>query len=272
MKTKHLIFVALIVICFPVVAQDKTVSKEKTVVTEKYLVGFSIGPCIPIGDFGSTDVHNSNAGLAKTGAIFDVSFVYKFNKNFGISALMRGQSNPVDAQVIADGFAASMTVGSGVVTTKTSAWSAGYYMAGYYGAFPITEKLSVESRAMIGFANATSPMLNLNVKSGTSSVEVDQSAKNAFAFSYLFGVGFKLNVGKKRMYLAANIDYAGAKPEFRNVPITALSSSNVSSISKTSFSQSFESINIGFGVGWRFEGKSASAKASKKVDNIDDYR
>ena len=265
MKTKFLLFVALTFISHHLVAQGKSV------VEEKYLVGISIGSSIPIGNFGSMDTHNSSAGLAKTGPIFDVSFVYKFNQNIGISALMRGQSNGVNPQVMADGLAASLPSGSGAVTVKASGWSAAYYMAGYYGAFPITEKLSFESRAMIGFANATSPMINMNVKSSSSTVEVDQSSKNGFAVSYLLGVGFKMNVGAKRMYLAANFDYTGAKPEFRNVPIHTTGSTSAIIASTTTFSQSFESMNIGFGIGWRFVGKSSPAKATKNVDNTDDY-
>ena len=54
---------------------------------DKGYVGISIGPSIPTGDYASAELSNQKAGLAKTGAIFDISFGYKLGKNLGLSAM-----------------------------------------------------------------------------------------------------------------------------------------------------------------------------------------
>ncbi len=70
---------------------------------EKGFIGISLGPSIPLGDLASKNPNNSAAGFANTGAIFDISFAHKLGGgNLGITAILRGQSNPTDAQAMAD--------------------------------------------------------------------------------------------------------------------------------------------------------------------------
>ncbi len=208
----------------------------------KGYIGFSLGPSIPMGDLASKDADNNAAGWAKTGAIFDISFGYKLgNGNFGISALLRGQTNPTDAQSLADELA---NQAAGVNWTVESAgWGIGGLMFGGFGSFPISEKSSFDTRAMIGFLSATSPEITLTASGPGGTFWFKQSSASTNSFAYLLGAGFKFDIGKK-LYLLTNLDYLGSNPEFKNVE--TLSSDGTRE--KSTWSQSMGSINISAGL------------------------
>jgi hypothetical protein len=130
MKKIVLSLVALMTFIFQSHAQD-----------EKGYIGISLGPSIPMGDLSSKDADNDAAGWANTGAVFDISFAYKLGEgNFGITALLRGQANPTDAQGLADELANQV---AGVNwTVESDGWGIGGLMFGGFGSFPISEKTS----------------------------------------------------------------------------------------------------------------------------------
>jgi hypothetical protein len=212
---------------------------------DKGYIAISVGPSFPTGDFASKDMDNESAGFAKTGAIFDLSFGYKIGKNFGVSALLRGQSNKVDAQAIADEMSKQFT--SDITgTVRTGSWGVGGFLVGGYGSFPVAKQLSFDSRLMVGFISATSPDMTINLSSSDGSGWVKQSSASGTAFAYLAGIGLKYNAAK-RLCVLMNFDYLGAKPEFEDVETT----SSMGDYGKSTYSQTFGSINIGFGVGYR---------------------
>ncbi len=212
---------------------------------DKGYVAISLGLSTPIGDFASKAPNNSSAGYATPGAVFDVSFGYKFGKYFGMAVLLRGQANGMDAQAIADELSMQMPVGvNGMV--ESGAWSIGGFMVGGYGSFPISKKVSFESRIMFGFLSATSPEVTIDLAGYGATAWVKQESASSLAFAHLLGVGFKYDVGR-RICLLANFDYLGAKPEFRKVEtITSLGT-----IESNTYSQTFGTINYGIGIGYR---------------------
>jgi hypothetical protein len=212
---------------------------------DKGYVAISLGTNIPIGDFASSDANNKSAGYATTGGISDISFAYKFGENFGMSALIRGQANPTDAQSFADEIAKQFPGSNVTVDSKT--WGIGGLMFGGYGSFPISEKVSFDTRAMIGFLNATSPDITVTLTGSGGSAWVKMNSTSSTAFSYLIGAGFKYDAGRK-VCLFANIDYLGANPEFKNVETT---DNTGATLSTNTFSQSFGTISFSIGIGLR---------------------
>jgi len=231
MKKYILSFVVLTTIVLSTQAQN----------TKGY-IGLSLGPSIPLGEFASKDADNDAAGWAKTGAIFDISFAYKLGDgNFGISGLLRGQSNPTDAQSLANELANQV---AGVNWTVESAgWGIGGLMFGGFGSFPISEKASFDTRVMIGFLSASSPEITVTGSGPGGTDWFKQSSASANSFAYLLGAGFKFDIGKK-LYLLTNLDYLGAKPEFNNVETIASDGSR----EKSTWSQSMGSINFSGGL------------------------
>lgn len=233
MKNLLSLFLILIVNTFYSFAQDKG------------YVAVSLGPSIATGDFASKDMNNNSAGFANTGAFFDISFAYKLGKNFGVTAILRGQANNVDAQAISNEMSKQFT--SDISNTvRTGSWGVGALLTGGYASFPIANKWSFESRLMIGFITSTSPDITINLSSPSGSGWVKQNSATGVGFAYLAGVGVKYNVGKK-VCLLANFDYLGSNPEFEDVEMT----NSVGNLEKNSFTQTFGTINMGVGVGYR---------------------
>lgn len=211
---------------------------------DKGYIGVSFGPSIPIGDFASRDASNKSAGWATTGAIFDITFAYKLGTNFGLTGMLRGQANGLDNDAFANELAKQS---GGNWTVNSKAWSIGGLMFGGYGSFPISDKVSFDTRALIGFLSATSPEFNITLNGSGGAGWIKQSSVSASSFSYLIGCGFKFDVANK-ICLLANLDYLGSKPEFRDVEVT---SSVGGAPQKSTFSQGFGSINFGVGIGLR---------------------
>lgn len=219
-----------------------TIATQSYAQDEKGYIGISIGPSIPTGDLASKDADNEAAGWANTGVMFDISFAYKLGEgNFGVTALLRGQANPTDAQGLADEFA-SQNPGINW-TVESDAWSLGGLMFGGFGSFPISEKASFDTRAMIGFLSATSPELKVTGTGSGGTAWVKQGSTSATSFAYLIGAGFKFDIGSK-VYLLTNLDYLGSNPEFNDVELTASDGSKETD----TWSQSMGTINFSVGL------------------------
>lgn len=219
-----------------------TISSQIKAQDEKGFIGVSIGPSIPMGDLASKDANNDAAGWANTGAIFDISFTYKLGKgNFGLTALLRGQSNLTDAQALVDEIANQYP---GINwTVESGNWGVGGLMFGGFGSFPISEKASFDTRAMIGFLSATSPEITITGTDPGGTAWIKQESTAASSFAYLLGAGFKFDIGRK-LYLLTNLDYLGLNPEFRNVETTT----SLGTREKSTWGQSMGTINLSIGI------------------------
>ncbi len=202
------------------------------------------GPSTPIDDLASKDPQNKGAGFANPGALFELSFAYRFGKNFGLAASLRGQSYLVDAQAMAEEIAKS--VPGTRITVESKSWSIAGLLIGGYGSFPISEKFSFDTRLMLGFLSAVSPELTIKASNSFGNSSVTQKSGISSTLAYQAGAGIRFDAGKS-LCLLANVDYLGAKPEFTNVE----SSLSNGSTQKDTFSQQFGAINVGFGIGLR---------------------
>ena len=230
---KKIVFslIALMTIASLTFAQDK-----------KGYVGISIGPSIPMGDFSSKDADNSAAGWANTGAIFDISLAHKLGGgNFGLTALLRGQVNPTDVEALVNEYANQYR---GVDwTVESSGWGIGGIMLGGFGSFPLSEKTSFDTRALIGFLSTSCPEITVTGSGPGGTAWIKQNNTSATSFSYLVGVGFKFDIGSK-LYLLTNLDYLGSKPEFSGVETTASDGSR----NFDTWSQPLGTFNLSIGI------------------------
>jgi len=209
-------------------------------------IGISLGPSFPIGDYGSKDADNENGGLANTGAIFDLSYAYRFGQGpFGVTAMIRGQANLTDAQALANIFANQFP---GITwTVESDPWTIGCLMVGGFASFNLSGKTSFDARAMIGLAAANSPELNISANVQGIPIWVKQSSTYGSSAAFLVGAGFKFALGN-RLYLLANLDYMGLKPEFEDVETIGSDGSR----SFDTWSQPMATLNAGVGIAFRF--------------------
>jgi len=235
MKPHHLLSILMLFITILGNSQDKG------------YIALSAGPSFPTGDFGSKDVNNQSAGLANTGAIFDLTFAQKFGKNLGMTLMLRGQANGVDTDPLVNELIAEAPDASW--SAESENWTIGGILGGLYGSFPMGDngKVTFDTRAMIGYLNATSPQITVNGNYlGTNFWVLTESA-SAGAFAYLLGAGFRFNLGT-HLCLLTNLDYLGATPEFLDVATVT----SIGGYSTNSYQQKFGTVNVGVGIGWRW--------------------
>ena len=155
---------------------------------DKGYIAFSIGPTIPLADFGSKDINNEAAGFATTKALYEISFVQKFGKNLGLTLLVRGQANGVHTDPLLN----ELNVQYPDIPWAAENHNWGIYTAlgGVYGSFPMgSGQLTLETRAMAGYFQASSPEFKFSAFSNNIYYEVNTQSATAAAIGYLFGVG-----------------------------------------------------------------------------------
>ncbi len=210
-------------------------------------IAISAGPSFPNGDFGSKDVNNEAAGLATTGAISAITFAQKFGKTFGMTLMLRGQANPVDAQPLVDELHSYYPTLNW--TSQNTNWEIGGLMGGLYGSFPLSasNKITIDTRAMVGYLSATSPEITVTASEGGNSLWVKTESAVGGTFGYLIGAGFKFGLGK-HLGLLLNADYMGATNQFEDVATY----NSIGFYTRDTYEQTFGTVNVGVGIGWRW--------------------
>jgi hypothetical protein len=207
----------------------------------------SVGPSIPLQDFKSTDGKNANAGFAKNGRKKDILWGKELNNaHWGVTGLLRIHKNPIDEGELA--LMAKTVYPSFDYSISAKEWNVYTLMAGTYYRIPVSRKLTVMPKAMVGLAYIYSPEIfavpyNNSVHVASSYME----SSHTLTTSYLIGIGLKSNLFH-RMVLISNVDILGAFPTFNDVKTTY---GNGTTIFSTK-SPTILSFNYGMGIGYKF--------------------
>ena len=229
-------------LCFSVFSQENSTSTDKP----SYFA-LSTGSSIPLQNFKSTDIKNAYAGFAKNGIKKDVLWGKDFNNTpWGVTGLFRMHKNPLDEGALAS--MAKTTHPSFDYIISAKEWKLYTLMAGAYYRIPVSKKLTIMPKAMLGLAYIYSPEINADfnnnsVTVATSFIESSHKLTN----SYLFSIGLKSNL-YKRIILLSNVDVLGAFPTFSAVKTTY---GNGTTIYRTK-SPTLLTFNYGIGIGYKF--------------------
>ena len=214
----------------------------------KGYIGITYGISYPIGDYAATG--GEDAGYADRGnSLSLLNFYYKFNKNIGIAANWYGIGNPTDAQEIVediyrDNPSLSLEVTSGY-------WFVGGLSGGILISFP-SNNIDFDLKALIGFASATTPQLDVTATEYNeallviSSSQVAITSNNSASFSLGGGVRYHIS---KRWAVNLNLDYFTTKVEFPAG--TNGTYSNGVAFQTSEFEQNISVLNLSIGIGYR---------------------
>jgi len=205
-------------------------------------ISINMGASVPIGEY-ALDEDKSGAGYAKTGAIFDLTFTYKFTKKIGMALMVRGQANSFNEEEQLK----SLADPNYIITLKSTPWTTSSYLIGLYSEQKLVENLSLYSKVLLGLSNNTSPDLKLTVSDGIATGWIKQKPATAMSFGYLINLGLKYDFSK-RMALLFNVDYFDTYASFKDVETTY---SNLPP-SDFNFEQQITTINVSLGLGVRF--------------------
>lgn len=238
---------------------------------------FTFGASFPVGKYAKRDITNDASGFAKTGELLTFSYLHLINKNFGLSAAIRGQRNPLNTKAFETSlsqanFYETPFPGStpnpnptqypsqkyGNWNLDNNSWLLGSLLIGGHGQVSPqpSNKCLLTMRAMFGLAYAKAPEINGKSNSDTAMAQIKQSSSAAFGVAYSISGGLKFGLSNK-IYLLAQAEYFGtSKISFKEIE-TTFTSVHYSNGAPTSASthtatltgrQKIASVNISFGV------------------------
>jgi len=179
-------------------------------------VGLSIGPSFPLNDFKKAVLYDSTSGFANTGIAVSFDYAYRFTHNFGMQLIINYSGNSLNDGSYKDQLEAAHP-DYGVSVESTDNWTSGGIFLGPYLRFPITNKLSLDIRALGGYFGSYSPrVLVRTTKLDDNNVKDEYYIERARAnnFGYMVGAGFKYKVNSYYVLLFGN--YVGSNLEFKD--------------------------------------------------------
>jgi len=239
-----------------------------------------IGPSIPIGKYANPDPHQPSMGAAKTGEFVKLSISGFIKKNFGISAQINYQRNPLNTEKTNERLSGDYYVPAGATVVgpygpyitpepvtypnryknwqvEKASWSLVNLMVGGYAEFPFAtnKKLSLDIGADVGFVYAWSPDIHGKYTDDTLLITTTQKSKSAPGFSYALNTGLRYALNKNTQ-LTFHADYFGTnKIKFNKVTSVTYSTQPGNPFGSTSISsftadrkQPVSNINIGAGI------------------------
>ena len=190
---------------------------------------FKLGAGIPQGDFADKTLNNPEAGLAKTGVLFEIALSHELNESLYFSLMTQFQFNELENEK----FSANATP-----------WRMNHFMAGIGTIFKLSNKTSITSRFMLGYSSIGSPSVGfpslgdptLGDTLGPPTIE----SVNRGSFSCLVGLGLKIKTTKRTDLLIA-ADYFGANVDFKTLIIKGYT------ITTTNLEQQIRMVNLSIG-------------------------
>ncbi len=220
---------------------------------ERQFISLAVGPSFTLGDFGRTDINDSTSGWAKTGVAIDFTYAYRFSHNFGFQVQASYSSNKFNNFAYRDALDAThnldpTTPDTAFVVESTSNWSSGGLLIGPYIRLPLSEALSWDIRASVGFYGVVSPDITIkgNITSGDKLEDFYHKGGRGYAFAYSFGTGFKYALS--HYYLMLFTDYYNTSVKIKDASGWDWNNEPY----ETSFRQNISYISLTFGVGYFF--------------------
>lgn len=214
--------------------------------SNRQFVGLSVGPSFPLDDFGKAVLDDSTSGFAKTGIALSFNYTYRIAHNFGLQLIINYSGNSLDNVSYKDQLEAAHP-DYGVSVESPRNWTSGGLFLGPYLRFPLTEKLSWDIRALVGYFGSYTPNViirttkkdDLNDK---GEYYIERSRANNFG--YLVGTGLKYR--KDSYYILLFGDYVSSTLKFKDATGWDWDKEPF----KTSFSQNINYLTVTIGVGY----------------------
>jgi len=215
--------------------------------THHLLIAIGGGGSFPGGNFTKTDFSDPKSGFAGSGGNIGISASLPLNKHFGITALVQYQKFSVQGlQTLADSFKEAFAIDSATLYTKGSNYNVNVMVGVYYNE-PLSKRLSIEGKALIGLTSAHFAGNQLYFEDqGASTFEQKPATANT--------VGMRLGADLRYMFtnhfgLELNLAYFYSKPDFS---ITYDNRNNNAGRWITSYNQPIAGLDAGASIVYKF--------------------
>lgn len=152
-------------------------------------LSFAAGVSLPRGEFADISSSSlSNSGFATTGFHVNCILSKSLSKNFGLTAMISSNTNPVDDEAI-NSIVHDLR-GQELYTT-TGQWFSVNVLAGAAFYLPVSSNFELDFRLLGGYASTSSP--SSHVSNGTSSVWQDPGKGSSFCLNVGGGLKYSMN-------------------------------------------------------------------------------
>jgi hypothetical protein len=230
----------LVLVYFSVSAQRDSIRSGRQYLKNAYFPGnkkfsleVNIGAGIPMEDYGNisqtpfstTDTTHLN-GLASLGFHFNCTASYLFSQFFG-GTIMLGETlnnfNKEKWQTLRNNAV------PGITTSVNGSFYIGQYLIGPYASLPVSNKVQIEFKALLGLITATYPTITQTYPASYSvnfptyiygiPVTQEKAIEKSTNFGYYFGTGI-MYIASNHIGINLNIGYAGSDIGYPKVTVT----------------------------------------------------
>lgn len=244
-KTATVLFLIFIItsFCF---SQDNSCKKGHCLKGDVGYVFCSLGPSIPLGDFGLQDVNTKSSGFAEAGYKIELNGGYHLKTNYDLSAKIFYSIYNYDVTGLQN-LLRSQNPGTKWHSNGRS-WDLVGFLAGVLYERPLAKKFVANARLLLGIIQASTSDLSLTETGGAV---FKDNRKSGTSLSYSFSVGGVYPIGRL-IDVVGNFEYIYAKPSFDNVNTKTDSKGNIIEKNSHSVSQNLTLLAFNFGVSVKF--------------------
>jgi opacity protein-like surface antigen len=240
---KKIIFIVITVISGISAFSQKTASSG-------FILSANGGIAIPVGGFSKADYADEKSGFAKAGGHYNITGTYYLNKNFGIGLLFGySQFGHKGSQSLADGYKEDSGTDSTTLYTKGSNHTFSI-LAGPYYRIPISDKWSVDFRALGGYVNTHLAGFQVFYEDYTDNA-MSQKESSGGGFGFQLGAGVQYHI-THNIAVQFNADYFSSKPK---IDITYENFIVNSGRKLDSYNQSISGFDTSLGLAFTLLGK-----------------
>lgn len=241
------------IILLTIISVNLTFAQDKIKET-KIFIGFSYGKSFPLGDFKSNDVKltnsyyyfNNNSGFANSGNKFDLFGGYALNNEYGVTGLIRFQTFSTDANSFANEL--ERINPSNNYYVDSNKWMFGSVLGGMYYNYPLTKKLTLQPKGMVGLIFGTSPEINISANDSNNTRVIFVESGNSLGLGFEFGLGLKSKISDN-FALMPTFDFSGGFLSFKNNKTVTNNNGTYSTTTRT-YNPSILTFNFGLSLAY----------------------
>lgn len=238
----------LSIICTTSIAQENSAPYKNS-------IAFISGIGIPFSNFGNVNLGNENAGMAKTGFMFELNFQHKIKEDISFSILYRTQFNQIDKEGIIEYLKQSNL--SQIYKISVDSWEMNNIMLGInsFHSLDPSGTFSLLFQLYAGISIATFP--NIEVNYSTNNYQDFHSISNTHIYGtseslcVLLGAGLKYQCSERLSFLLES-DVFYSNHIFNKKYVQGYSPKTGRTFSKFTYSQTVSILAINAGVAFLF--------------------
>jgi len=245
-KTTLTISLIILLVFSTSFAQEKVCKKGHCLKGDVGYVSFSIGPSIPLGNFSSNDINNTNAGFANTGSKIEINGGFNIYESTDLALKLFYSMNSFDASSLTKKLA---TDNPGTTwTTSGRSWDLVGFMVGLNYSYPFRNKFVGDVKFQTGLMKSSTPQMTVT---GSNGAIITEGEKSASSFVYLLSVGGHYPLGRL-IDAVGSLEYLSSSASFNNINKVSSTPGFTPVTSTSSFKQSISIISLNFGVRVKF--------------------